>query len=192
MLNISIGNSQAELIPLTSEIKSLVANWLGLNGKGQLECYFPTSVNDKTLLEDMQKLLFQEVISQQGHSTAKKAVKKYIDENKEKAEVLEDCYLDFTYDMYSQIDRAIANQFALKLGLNYAIYEGGLTATSRNFCKEHNGNTYTREEIEAFNPVEAILPNYNPIQDMGGIGCRHHLNWISYSVAVIFRPDLRK
>jgi hypothetical protein len=123
----------------------------------------------------MKKLLLQEYISQQGYEATKKAVRKYIKENPEKVELLEDSYFDLVSDIYSQIDRATANQNAIKLGLNYAIYEGGLTVTSRDFCKDHNGKVYTRDEIMTFNPTTA-QPNYNPIQDMGGIGCRHHLN----------------
>jgi hypothetical protein len=189
MLNQS--NDNPKLIPLNADIQSLIEGWLGLNGNGRLENYFTHSSNDLSLLEDMKKLLFQEFISQQGYETTKKAVRKYIKENAEKAEVLQDSYYDLVSDMYSQIDRAVANQNAIKLGLDYAIYEGGLTSTSRDFCKDHNGKVYTRDEIMAFNP-NADLPNYNPIQDMGGIGCRHHLNWISYSVAAIFRPDLKR
>jgi hypothetical protein len=93
--------------------------------------------------------------------------------------------------LYSQIDRSTANQNAIKLGLNYAIYEGGLTANSREFCKEHNGKVVTREEIEAFSPQEAPFPDYNPIQDLGGIGCRHYLNWVSKTLAQVYRPDLK-
>jgi len=191
MLNQYNDELHAKLIPLSAEIQSLIEGWLGLNGNGRLENYFTHSSNDPSLLEDMKKLLFQGFISQQGYDTTKKAIRKYIKENVGKAEVLEDSYYDLVSDMYSQIDRAIANQNALKLGLNYAIYEGGLTNTSRDFCKDHNGKVYTRDEIMAFKP-ETNLPNYNPIQDMGGIGCRHHLNWIPHTVAAILRPDLKR
>jgi hypothetical protein len=183
--------SEFTLVPLTTERINIVESWLGLKGNGRLESYFTNPVNDPKVLEYIKNMLFQEVVSQQGHETAKIAVRNYMKVNEQAAKLLEDCYYDLVSDLYSQIDRAIANQNAIRLGLNYAIYEGGLTTFSRNFCKEHNGKVYTREEIAAFKP-ETNLPNYNPFQDIGGIGCRHHLNWVSYSIAMVYRPDLKK
>jgi hypothetical protein len=43
-----------------------------------------------------------------------------------------------------------------------------------------------------FNPTTAKPPNYNPIRDLGGYACRHHLNWIPYELAVMLRPDLAR
>ncbi len=76
--------------------------------------------------------------------------------------------------------------------MDYAIYEGGLIKTSRPFCKKHEGNVYTRDEIAAFDPKEAIPPNYNPFVDMGGYGCRHYYSWVPRAVAIMLRPDLKE
>jgi len=102
-------------------------------------------------------------------------------------------YRNFTYDLYSQVDRTAGKVIADKIGMNkYAIYEGGLIKTSRKFCRERNGKVFTYDEIADFNPPEAKQPDYNPFVDLGGYGCRHHLNWIPYAIAISLRPDLKE
>lgn len=182
----------AELQPIKSVVMEFVQSWLGLNGNGALEGngYLQKTISDPRILADLKNLAVRAVVGQQGYKDTLQAVKAFIDGNKDTAGILEKYHRNFVYDTYSQVDRATAQVFADKLGMDYAIYEGGLIKTSRKFCKEHNGNVYTRAEIAEFDPPEAKPPNYNPFTDLGGYGCRHHLNWISRSVAIAFRPDL--
>lgn len=186
--------THAELKPIEPQVKSLVESWLGLKGNGSLEGngYLAKTISDPRILNDMKNLALRSVVGQQGYQATKDAVKSFINGNQETAGILERYHRNFVYDTFSQVDRATAGMYADKLGLDYAIYEGGLIKTSRKFCKERNGKVFTREEIAAFNPKEAVPPNYNPFQDLGGFGCRHHLNWISYAVAVALRPDLKR
>ena len=185
--------THAELAPLAPQVKSLIESWLGLKGNGALEGngYLAKTISDPRILGDLKNFALRSVVGQQGYKDTLQAVKGFIDGNKQTAGLLEKYHRNFVYDTYSQVDRATAGMFADKLGLNYAIYEGGLIKTSRKFCKEHNGNVYTREEIAAFDPPEAKPPNYNPFQDLGGFGCRHSLSWVSYAIAVYLRPDLK-
>lgn len=184
--------THAELAPLKPQVKSVIESWLGLKGNGALEGngYLQKTISDVRVLKDLKDLAMRAVSGQQGYKATKEAVKAFIDGNKDTAGILEKYHRNFVYDTISQVDRATSSIYADKLGLNYAIYEGGLIKTSRKFCKEHNGNVYTREEIAQFSPTEATPPNYNPFQDLGGYGCRHHLNWVSKAVAVSIRPDL--
>jgi hypothetical protein len=105
---------------------------------------------------------------------------------------LEKHHRNFAFDLYSQIDRATSDVIRNDLGFVFAIYEGGLIETSRIFCEEHDGNIYHISEIKDFNPTEAKPPNYNPITDLGGYGCRHHLNWISTAMAKAMGKDVEK
>lgn len=184
--------THAELAPLKPQVKSLVESWLGLKGNGALEGngYLAKTISDPRILGDLKNLALKAVVGQQGYKETLKTVKNFIDGNKDTAGLLEKYHRNFVYDTISQVDRATSGMFADKLGLNYAIYEGGLIKTSRKFCKDRNGKVFTKEEIAAFRPKEGIPDNYNPFQDLGGYGCRHHLNWISYAVAVALRPDL--
>lgn len=185
-------NTKAELISIQPIVKEFMQSWLGLRGNGALEGngYLQKTVSDNKVLGELKNLALRAVVGQQGHDAMRTQVKAFIEGNQQTAGLLQKYYRNFVYDTYSQVDRATAQVYADKLKLNYAIYEGGLIKTSRKFCKERNGKVFTREEIAAFDPKEAKQPNYNPFTDLGGFGCRHHLNWVPYAVAVIMRPDL--
>lgn len=85
------------------------------------------------------------------------------------------------YDAYAQFDRLTGNEYALALGLNYAVYNGGLVEDSRQFCIDRNGKVFTRDQIMAWVNVDfkEKWPNYDPIRDCGCWRCRHKLDWIS-------------
>ena len=185
---------KAQVMPLKQEAKDLIESWLGLKGKGWLEGngYLAKTISDPKILGEIKNLALRSVTGQQGYQSTLKEIQDFIGGNKEKAGLLERYSRNFVYDTYSQVDRITSSTFADRLQLDYAIYEGGLIKTSRKFCREHNGNVYTRDEIMNFDPKEGIPPNYNPINDLGGYGCRHYLNWISYEAAIFFRPDLKK
>lgn len=95
--------------------------------------------------------------------------------------VSEKYFARWTGDIYSQYQRVAANQVRKKIGLKHARYAGGLIETSRPFCIERNGNTYTEEEIESWadEDFQGKPDTYDPIIDLGGYNCRHRLDWIS-------------
>lgn len=99
----------------------------------------------------------------------------------------------WTYDIYSQYQRAGGNELRKELGLTFAIFEGDLIATSREWCEEHAGNVYYIDEINEWTNESWAgknETNYNPIIDLGGYGCRHQLRWISNEMARRLRPDV--
>lgn len=100
----------------------------------------------------------------------------------------------WTQDIYSQYQRAGANEIRKELGLKHAMYEGGLIDSSREFCAEKNGNVFTDEEIKAWEKEtwEGKNEGYVPELDCGGYNCRHRLRWISQELAEQLRPDLKK
>jgi len=183
-----------ELAPLQAVALDMVQSWLGTKGNGWLQGngYLAKTISDPKILGELKNLAVRAVIGQQGYEATKKVVQEFIQGNKQTAGLLERYSRNFVYDTYSQVDRATASVYADKLKMDYAIYEGGLIKTSRKFCRDHNGKVYTREEILNFDPKTGIPDNYSPITDLGGYGCRHHLNWIPYAAAVVFRPDLKK
>ena len=132
------------------------------------------------------------VYGQEGWEATRKSLAKLIEGDQNNLGALQKYHRNFTYDLYSQIDRATAKTYADDLGFEFAIYEGGLIETSREFCKDHNGNVYHKSEIADFDPKVAKQPDYNPFTDLGGYGCRHHLNWIPTALALAMRPDASK
>lgn len=176
-----------------SVLKSL-KQWLGI-GKGnslKKNGYLDTLVKSPTLKNEIKQRTVGAVISGQGWQQSKKELGAFIQGNKDKLGAMQRYYRNFTYDTYAQVDRKASEDFGNKLGYQFAIYAGGLIETSRKFCREHNGNVYHISEILKFEPKEAIPPNYNPIADLGGYGCRHSLNWIPDSLAIRMRPDAAK
>jgi hypothetical protein len=101
-------------------------------------------------------------------------------------------YRNFAYDAYAEADAITGNVFADELGLQFAIYEGGVIKTTRDFCRSHNGKIFHISQIMKFQPKEAIPDNYDPLRHRGGYGCRHHYNWISDELALALDPALKK
>ena len=94
-------------------------------------------------------------------------------------------------DSFSNFDRGISNQYAVELGLDYAIYQGGLMGTSRPFCEARNNKIFSRKEILKWANVDfqGKPKVYDPIVDLGGYRCRHTLDWISEELARKIAPE---
>lgn len=186
-------DGQARTLPIIPKVKDFMKVWLGIKG----DVVEPNGYLDKLVSNDPAKIALKNqamkiVIGQEGFENAKKQIKTLIDGNQNTMGVLEKHHRNFAFDLYSQIDRATSDVIRNDLGFVFAIYEGGLIETSRIFCEEHDGNIYHISEIKDFNPTEAKPPNYNPITDLGGYGCRHHLNWISTAMAKAMGKDVDK
>ena len=101
----------------------------------------------------------------------------------------------WTHDIYSQMQRVGANRIRVDLGLKYAVYQGGLIKTSRDFCEDRNNKCFSEKEImswENLNWEGKPQIGYNALIDCGGYNCRHRLDWISEEYAKRLRPDLFK
>ena len=101
----------------------------------------------------------------------------------------------WTHDLYSQMQRVGANRIRLDLGLKYAVYQGGLIKTSRDFCEQRNGKCFSDDEIMKWESLDwegKPETGYNAMIDCGGYNCRHRLDWISDELAKRMRPDLFK
>jgi len=184
--------TQAALLPISTTVKEFMSSWLGLtkDGKVKPNGYLDTLIKDTTVKNYVKDFGMRAVIGQRGWMESKKELKNIIVGAKGKTGRLRQYYRNFVYDTYSHVDRATAEVYAEKMGLNFAIYEGGIIKTTRTFCRERNGKTFHRSEIEKFDPKVAKPPNYNPMTDLGGYGCRHHLNWIPDTAARLYRDDV--
>lgn len=181
----------ARVKPVSDEVMSDVKKWLGI-GKGnklKRNGYLDTLVSSPTLKNEIKERTVSAIASRQGYTQTKKDLGTFIKGQEGKLGAMQKYYRNFTYDTFAQVDRRASEDFAERLGYEFAIYAGGLIETSRKFCREHNGNVYHISEIREFQPKEAIPPNYDPLTDLGGYGCRHSLNWIPNVLALRLRPD---
>jgi hypothetical protein len=109
-----------------------------------------------------------------------------------------------TFDSFQQYDRTLQKSIATDLGLKYAIYQGGLIKTSRDFCIERNDRVFTSEEIELFGTKDDRYGGYtnkatgdfdgkddpyNPFISLGGFGCRHSLDFLSLELGEILYKE---
>lgn len=185
----------AQILPIQKEVEALTKDWLGLTNEGRAHPngYLYKIVQNAPIQQQIKNFALNTVIGgKQGWQKTKTDLRALVTGNEKGTGIFGQYYRNFVYDMYSQVDRATSTTYANKLGFEFAIYEGGLIKTSRQFCIDHNGNVYHISEIEKFNPGKAKQPSYNPFLDLGGYGCRHHLNWIPTSLALIMRPDAKK
>lgn len=184
---------QAKLLPIRERVLTNVRGWLGIeNNATKANGYLDTLVKSEQVKNQLKQSVMKMVYGQEGWEATRKSLAKLIEGDQNNLGALQKYHRNFTYDLYSQIDRATAKTYADDLGFEFAIYEGGLIETSREFCKDHNGNVYHKSEIADFDPKVAKQPDYNPFTDLGGYGCRHHLNWIPTALALAMRPDASK
>lgn len=184
---------EAKLLPIRKKVRENVGAWLGLkDGEASENGYLRTLVESDTARSAIKNVAMKTILSQDGFFTSKQKLRDLIDGDDERMGAMQKYYRNFTYDLYSQVDRATAKTYADGLKFEFAIYEGGLIDSSRKFCQKHNGQVFHKSEIAKFKLTEAEPPNYNPFTDLGGHGCRHHLNWIPNSLAFMMRPDARK
>lgn len=105
-----------------------------------------------------------------------------------------------TMDGFQQYDRTLQKSVAADIGYGFAIYQGGLIKTSREFCIERNDKVFSKDEIAKFGSSDDKYDGYtdkgdfngkrnpyNPFADLGGWNCRHHLDWISDELAAVMR-----
>ena len=186
-------DGNARTLKIMPKVKDFMKGWLGIKG----DVVEPNGYIDKLIANDPAKIAVKNtamkvVIGQEGFENAKKQFQTLIDGNKDTLGAFEKHQRNFAFDLYSQIDRATAKTIATDLGFVFAVYEGSLIETSREFCIEHAGKIYHIDEIKAFKPKKAIPPNYNPFYDLGGFSCRHHLNFISNALAKAMGKDVSK
>lgn len=181
----NVGGGEFQLKKIEPELRAKMNEWLGIDkGSVKKNGYLDKIISDTSIRNSVKDLAVKNIITQNGFFETKKQLSELINGvDKTKQGKLQQYYRNFVYDTYSISDRIVGLEYANSMGYEFAIYEGGLIETSRLFCRERNGKVFHKSEIAEFDPPTAKPPNYNPFVDLGGYGCRHHLNWISNKLA---------
>lgn len=186
-----------------ADVEKRMKNRIGLSAEGKIVRggYLYRLLNDTTLRNKVQDAMRQASVGNTDVKTALQEVRKIVVGDETVAGGLTHHYRTFAFDTFSKYDSAIGNGIATGLGLQAAIYEGGLIETSREFCKKKSGKVFTRAEIENFKNDPDLLTTkaerksgrleYNPFEDKGRWNCRHIYNWIDKDLAIKIRPDLK-
>lgn len=109
------------------------------------------------------------------------------------------------FDSYMNVDSSLQEQYSTEVGLDAALYLGGIIEGSRDFCRVRNGKVYLKSEIATWgtskdkeggysNKAAGMFngkpKDYVPQVSRGGYACRHMLNYVSNTVAMSMRDDL--
>lgn len=202
-LDVALGKAQSKM-----------AYRIGLReGKLIRNGWLESVINDTTVLRNVKELALKSVLSGAKFSDTKQAISDLLIGTPEQGGAFEKYLKNTVYDVFQQYDAAYNEQIAEDLELKYFIYTGGLVRDSRDFCREHNGRVWTRDEAEQWEnwrPVDALfitefkqkdiyaVPSYlgyvgyQPLIDRGGYNCRHQLAWISDERAFELRPELKE
>jgi hypothetical protein len=198
----------AKVEKIQSKVQDRLKTTLGIEGNKLLPGGFLDSfIKDPNLLNRLRQVTFNAITS--NNITLKdyrESVKTIIQGNDKVEGAFTRHFKTFATDTYAIYDRITNNQFAVDLGLKYALYAGGLIETSRPFCIDRNNKVFTTDEIKKFGTskdkyggytnkskgeFQGKPLDYDPFKDCGGYNCRHTLNYITESLAKTLRPDLR-
>lgn len=195
------------------DIKSKVFDRLkvnmGLEGNKLVKGGFLDSfVKDPTLLNNLKQSTLRAITSDNiTMKQYRESIRKIIVGNDKIDGGFERHFKTFATDTYALFDRTTNHEFAIGLGLRFAVYAGGLIETSRPFCEVRNNKVFTSDEIKLFGTSKDKYggytdkskgefqgkpkDGYDPFNQCGGYNCRHTFNYISESLAKMMRPDLK-
>lgn len=203
-----------------SDIHNIVNAKLGIDDKGNLinGGYLKGLIEDTVVRNEIKKLVYNKIISGTGFKDLSSTLKNFIQGNENTAGALNQYYRNFAFDTYAQVDRLNGTLFAEKLNLKYFIFQGTRRAGSRYFCLQNKGKVFSTDEAKEWVnligkvitvpgkkegtkktvPIGPIIDGtsvtkatYNPVVDMGGIGCVDIASFISEEIAFQLRPDLK-
>lgn len=184
----------------------LLRSKIGITETGRLirNGWMASVVEDTTILRGIKDILLKSVIAGTSMRDVRRTLTDFIIGNEERAGIFARYMKQTVYDVFQQHDSAYSATVADELGFNYFLYSGGLIETSRDFCMEHDGHVYHRDDAKEWSewtPSKAIhitefkqkdiyaVPSYlgysgyEPLIDRGGYNCRHFLSWIADDVA---------
>lgn len=79
----------------------------------------------------------------------------------------------YAKDMIMNFHNEVNVKKSEDIGIKHFLYVGDIIATSRSFCKQRAGKTYTKDQINSWNHT---WPGKSgpPMTHRGGYNCRHH------------------
>lgn len=154
--------------------------------------FFDDLVQSDEEIAKLKSEALRAVASNIDFKSFKKAIGRKVITNKNVSGVVKRAWSTIIDDIYSNYDRGVASAYSSKLGLNYAVFQGGIMQTTRPFCRQRNNKVFTREEIKSWELLEfeGKPVSYNPFIDLGGYNCRHTLDWIDEETYNILKDNL--
>lgn len=180
--------------PIRDNANRLALGRLGLTPKGNLikGGFLDSFISDNRIKNQVKDIITRGVTGGSSYRQVKEDLKSYITGTEEAKGALQANYRTFIYDTYQQVDRLVAGEYATQMKLKAFLYQGGKINTTRRFCCQRNGLVFTVDEAEQWRNLrfDGKNKNYNPLVDLGGYNCRHHIRYLSNTKAAKMRDDL--
>lgn len=172
---------------------------LGLKDGVIEEGYFNDILKDTTIKKDVRSYIIKQSRNKALTNEVRAELKQVIQGFNGQLGLFEKFYTQTDrvgstiFDVYQRADRIAQQSFAESIGLQAAIYEGGLIGGSRDFCKERNGKIFLKSEIKKWSALDfqGKPKSYDPMVDLGGYRCRHFWGWVGNETAMRLDPTLR-
>jgi hypothetical protein len=150
--------------------------------------YLDKLANFDELRNTVRNYVTQNVVGGSGYFEFQKGFKKLIKGADDKTGKLQQYYKQYTFDVFNQVDSAIAKTYAEALELNYFIYFGEVMERTRCFCEKRNNMIFSVDDTKDWKHDVALLDfykenPYNPLIDRGGFNCRHDIIYIDEATA---------
>lgn len=188
---------------VAKEVNSIMRKRLGLTKENGLikNGYLDRLITDDALKRKVKNATLKAVTSNVSYSDFNTEIKNMVQGSSTTDGELKKYFNTFAFDTYNSLNRTAASLYATKLNLRAFIYAGGRIDSSRCFCDKNNGKVFTTEEAQDWKNMlndecgplwnESKDGIYNPLVEMGGYNCRHTADFISNTLAIRLRPDLK-
>lgn len=193
--------TEVNKVSVIAEEKASKQLGLTKDGKIQNKSFLDKLIKDETLKKQIKKTVLKSVTGKKPVAELVKELTKQISGNQNVRGGLVRHFDQFIRDTYTQFDSTSAKVYATGLGMQAFIYQGGKITSSRCFCEKRDGKVLTIDESEGWvnilnkdcGPIwnEKTDGKYIPTTMRGGYECRHSLDFISNSLAIHLRPDLK-
>lgn len=184
-------------IQQAKNITTIINRRLGINSDGTLipGGYMGDLLDDISVRNQVKEFALRNVANSSGFDATKKNLSDLINGSDGKLGALQKYYRNIAYDTYKQVDSLNNKLFGEEFNLKYFVYDGTLIKTSRKFCIKHCYNIYTVEQSKEWvNDPDLKVPNletYEPLIDLGGVGCRHMIRFVTDEMAFALEPALK-
>ncbi len=159
------------------ELKSIYNSVLKQAQKSTLE-FLDSDAIGKAVFEPLQKNILTNIYSGGKYSDMVSSIKDFILGNDEFDPKLTSYVKRYAHDSMAIFDNTYTQLISQDVEVELWEYSGGLLKDSRDFCRERDGNVYTKEEIESW--ASGDWQGKNPATDAatifayrGGYNCIH-------------------
>jgi hypothetical protein len=175
--------------------REVVNKQLGLNENGELieGGYTDKFIRDESVLKKIKKETMKSLTKGVAFQDLRQTLSKTIKGAEGTSGALEQYYRNNAYDTFQKVDRLNQDLFAKELSLRYFFWQGGLIKTSRPICEKCNGKIIDGQAFKelSYDDLKDKYQNgmdetWEPLNDLGGFGCRHSKDYITDSIAYKF------